>query len=395
MKKHLFTILMAFMGVSLFAEGNLMIMQNDIAIEYTSDIWNADQEGVFLFVKKNPDVESIMLVEAVKDPEGKNDNYAYRAMEYNPVNGDEIRYLNGKPLTSQFSKYSLVSSTVVEHRTLGPSFCIFIPKTLVYGYEWTRNGSIEIGKGTFINIRTFEKKYADYTGSFSDNPFMFDLVVRQEVKLTTLVNDYNPLAAQSFAQISSEGKGIMTYSKGPETLARDIGRVIEKMGECQEGDILFCVDTTGSMADDLECLETKWLPELEKQLAKIEKYRLGLLFYRDYNDSYNFRRMPVKIFNWTSDLEIFGNNLKSAMIRGKEGGDEPEAVYEALYSAMSFFSWNEGGSKNIILVGDAQPHPKPRGVKQIGFDEVMNLAKKKDIHLNCIIVPDNKAERGR
>ena len=42
---------------------------------------------------------------------------------------------------------------------------------------------LEIGKGTFINIRTFEKKYADYSGNFMDSPFMFDLVKRPVKKV--------------------------------------------------------------------------------------------------------------------------------------------------------------------------------------------------------------------
>ena len=54
---------------------------------------------------------------------------------------------------------------------------IYIPEELSYGYPWTRNGKIPVEKGTFINIRSFEKPYADYTGSFADNPFMFNFEI--------------------------------------------------------------------------------------------------------------------------------------------------------------------------------------------------------------------------
>ncbi|MBP5483863.1 MAG: hypothetical protein J6X99_06375, partial [Bacteroidales bacterium] len=59
------------------------------------------------------------------------------------------------------------------------AFHIYIPETIVYGYEWSRNGEITIGKGTFINIRSFEKPYADYTGDYMDSPFMFDLKIKK------------------------------------------------------------------------------------------------------------------------------------------------------------------------------------------------------------------------
>jgi len=52
--------------------------------------------GYHLYVKKTANVNSILLTETTKDPEGKNDSYAYRAKEYNKINGDEIRYLDGK-----------------------------------------------------------------------------------------------------------------------------------------------------------------------------------------------------------------------------------------------------------------------------------------------------------
>ena len=131
-------------------------------------------EGYHLYIRKLPDVNSVLLTETTKDPAGKVDNYAYRTLIYNPINGDEIRYLDGKPLVSEGSKYSLVDSTVETTEFFGDAFHIYIPTEIYYGYEWTRNGVVHIGKGTFINIRTFEKPYADYTGDYLDNPFVCD-----------------------------------------------------------------------------------------------------------------------------------------------------------------------------------------------------------------------------
>jgi hypothetical protein len=144
--------------------------------------------GYHLYVKKTAGVNSILLTETTKDPEGKNDSYAYRAKTYNKINGDEIRFLDGKKLESEGAKYSLVDSTVEKTSVFNgksgepvEAFHIYIPETIVYGYEWSRHGEITIGKGTFINIRSFEKPYADYTGDYMDSPFMFDLKVKKRV----------------------------------------------------------------------------------------------------------------------------------------------------------------------------------------------------------------------
>ena len=105
------------------------------------------------------------------------DNYAYRALEWNAINGDEKRMLDGAFLDSPTSRYSLIDSTPEADADFGSSFHIYIPERMEFGYPWSRNGVVQIQKGTFISIRTFTKPYADYEGSdFLDNPFMFNFI---------------------------------------------------------------------------------------------------------------------------------------------------------------------------------------------------------------------------
>lgn len=130
-----------------------------------------DGSGYHLYIRKKPGLESVMLVESTKDPDGKQTNYAYRATEYNKINGDEKRFLDGKLLESKTSRYSLIDSTAEKDSKLGQAFHIYIPETIVYGYPWARSGEVKVAEGFFVNIRAFSKKYADYTGKFSDNGF--------------------------------------------------------------------------------------------------------------------------------------------------------------------------------------------------------------------------------
>ena len=331
-----------------------------------------------------------MLVETTKDPEGKSDNYAFRALEFNEINGNEIRLLDGKVLKSEYSKYTLISSTPVTNSKLGECFQIYIPKTMVYGYPWGRNGTVSIGRGTFINIRSFSKKYGDYTGNFQDNPFMFDFVDPVVEEKVIITDEYNPEAAETFLQIATFGKGRLTYSKGPDSITKDLIRSLDEIKSAPVADVVFAVDTTGSMNDDMDVLKKEWIPELIKQFAEFKDLQIGLLFYRDYNDDYHFKGLPVKPFAFTKDLTLFTKNLNSVRIRGMEGGDKPEAVYEALYASMTYFEWREDSVKKVILVGDAEPHSKPRGSKRISQEMVAALSEEKNITLDCIILPDSK-----
>ena len=377
--------------------------------------------GYHLYVKKTANINSILLTETTKDPEGKSDSYAYRAKEYNKINGDEIRYLDGKKLESEGAKYSLVDSTT-EKTTLfsGKSggevdaFHIYIPETLVYGYEWSRHGEITIGKGTFINIRSFEKPYADYTGDYMDSPFMFDLKVTKKVVKkpapkpqpkpapapipepepieepepveepeTVLTDDYNPVASEKFKEMSDD----IIYSKGPETIIEDIRGLLADIEDKDNLDLVFAIDATGSMKNDIDKLKTDMQPLLAELFGETPGTRVGLLFYRDYGDTFKYMDLPVKVFPFTSNFTSFSKNLNSIRIYGKEGGDIPEAVYEAMYAACEFYAWRNTAQKKIILIGDAEPHPTPRGSRKYSKDYVMGIAESRKIKIHSILLP--------
>ena len=366
--------------------------------------------GYHLYVKKTENVNSILLTETTKDPEGKSDSYAYRAKEYNAINGDEIRFLDGKKLESEGAKYSLVDSTPERTTVFGgttEAFHIYIPETIVYGYDWSRKGEITIGKGTFINIRSFEKPYADYTGDYMDSPFMFDLKVQKRIVKkpapkvepplpepepepepieepeTVLTDDYNPVASERFKEMSDD----IIYSKGPDTIIDDIRGLLEDIEDKDNLDVVFAIDATGSMKNDIDKLKSDMQPLLAELFGNTPGARVGLLFYRDYGDTFKYMDLPVKVFPFTSNFTSFSKNLNSIRIYGKEGGDIPEAVYEAMYASCEFYSWRTTAQKKIILIGDAEPHPTPRGSKKYSKDYVMGIAESRKIKIHSILLP--------
>ncbi|WP_178843197.1 vWA domain-containing protein [uncultured Treponema sp.] len=417
------------------SDNPLLIKAGDLRLVYESEKSFEGTTGYHLYIRKKPGIESVMLTETTKDPSGTQDNYAYRALEYNPINGDEIRYLNGKPLQSEYSKYSLIDSTAEKDEEFGEAFHIYIPSEIEYGYEWTRHGKVKINRGTFINIRSFSKKYGDYSGTFSDNPFMFDLgkipPKKQEPKVQklpqplpqpqpqppvlqlpeepqvkeetppqkeesiVLTDDYNPVAAASFTDIANFNEGEMCISKGPDSIIDDITASLERISPKEKTDVIFAIDTTGSMKDDVQKLREEWIPRLTEQIKQFGDFRIGLLLYRDYNDTYRLMGLPVKRYEFTNDINVFTKNLNSFVIYGNEGGDIPEAVYEALYAGLTFYRWRSDAYKKIILIGDAEPHPTPRGTGKYSKELVYDTAKSKNVVIDTIIVPDDKSARGR
>ncbi len=120
-------------------------------------------------------------------------------------------------------------------------------------------------------------------------------------------------------------------------------------------DILFAVDATGSMGDEIDYLKA----ELKDIIAKIkEKHdeinvNLGSIFYRDIKDEYIVR---------TSDLstEIDETAAFIGNQRAGGGGDNPEAVEMCMQTAVNEISWSERAiSRLMFLILDAPPHDKP------------------------------------
>lgn len=117
-------------------------------------------------------------------------------------------------------------------------------------------------------------------------------------------------------------------------------------------DVVFVIDTTGSMADEIETVKT----EMRKIIKKVQSgqprpdVRCGLVLFRDRGDAY-----VTKKFALTTDLQ----SVESEIIRitADGGGDTPEAVSEALHVAVEEMDWNfeQRTSRMMILMGDAAP----------------------------------------
>ncbi|MDR1301875.1 MAG: hypothetical protein LBK43_05335 [Treponema sp.] len=152
------------------AQEALAIYPEDIYMEKT-----LGNEGFHLFIKKKPEVSSVLLTESTRDLSGQEDTYSYRALEWNPFNGSELRIIADSPIPRQTLSWVLIDSSPEYHPLLGEAFHIYIPPIITYGYPEGRHATLAVEDGIFINIRTFALPYANYAGPFKDNPFTLSI----------------------------------------------------------------------------------------------------------------------------------------------------------------------------------------------------------------------------
>ena len=168
------------------------------------------------------------------------------------------------------------------------------------------------------------------------------------------------LAAQQRTAVASKPTEKVTFSNPGETAVKVVkvvkkpAQVIErKVKEPPKVDVVFVLDTTGSMGGLIEGAKKKiW--SIASQIVSGQPrpdVRIGLVGYRDKGDAYVTRRYQL-----TEDIDDIYENLQR--FRAQGGGDTPEHVNRALYDAMNKMSWREGQDvlRLVFLVGDAPPH---------------------------------------
>jgi len=117
-------------------------------------------------------------------------------------------------------------------------------------------------------------------------------------------------------------------------------------------DVAFCLDTTGSMGDEIDRL-TSTLRSVVSRIDRLQpqpRLRLGMITFKDRRDSYITERTDL-----TANLDKFQWELSRTTASG--GGDYEESVNEGLRRAIHDLSWRRNQAIRILfLIGDAPPH---------------------------------------
>lgn len=175
-------------------------------------------------------------------------------------------------------------------------------------------------------------------GSFRFFPSLFS---RDLKSFEILAEDFNS-GKKTGNQFSRDGR-------------REIDLVINTKRELEKNtplDILFILDTTGSMGEEIQRLKaTIQLIHLNlSSLSTKPLLRFGLVLYKDEGGE----EYVTRIVHLTEDLDKFQNELNSVEAYG--GGDTPEDLQAALEDSMKKIKWNIDGIRLAFIITDAPPH---------------------------------------
>jgi Mg-chelatase subunit ChlD len=189
-------------------------------------------------------------------------------------------------------------------------------------------------------------------------------------------SQYFPETVSAFQRLAKANGGELRFASTSVDIVRQIDALLEK----QKGkslDLVLCVDSTESMLAGIEAMKARLPAELAKRAADFPSFRFGLVAFKDYFEEYLYKR-----FDFTRDINVFSADLESLQSGG--GRDIPEAVYEGLYAAASEFPW-AAQARVVLLVGDAPPHPLPRG--SVDEQAVSEAATSSGVVMDAVAVP--------
>lgn len=168
----------------------------------------------------------------------------------------------------------------------------------------------------------------------------------------------NKVVASDGTEVIVDKLAVDTQSGG-EVLAsnRELELIIDSERNMYNNmQIQFIVDTTGSMGDEMLYLQSDFKSIAEEVGTNGKEF--STVFYKDEHDDYVVKTNP-----FTSAVNEITSQLGNESAAG--GGDEPEAVAEALTSAFNEVEWKDNTVKIAFMIFDAPPHNDGESISKL------------------------------
>ena len=158
------------------------------------------------------------------------------------------------------------------------------------------------------------------------------------------------LRVDAWARLSTATAGQAVESKAAADVPVLIKRIFDEGIPEGPVDVVFVVDTTGSMHDDIDAVRRDMRQILQHLRERNPDYRVGVVAYRDIQDEFLTRTFLVL------DADDARIEAAIAAITVDGGDDWREHVYAGITTALTGQPWRSNVSQHIVLMGDAPPH---------------------------------------
>ncbi len=211
-------------------------------------------------------------------------------------------------------------------------------------------------------VKLYDSKANLIWNSFTDNVGKVELWAKAFDNTTSLSGAYLKIGKKKIPLESLENdpeKGNIIYLDQKCTNEKNV-------------DIMFVVDATGSMTDEINFLKSELIDVLQKVKTHADEINLrtASVFYKDKGDNYLTIDSP-----FTTDSKQTIEWIRQRSASG--GGDSPEAVEAGLAKALEM-DWSENARTRLLfLLLDAPPHKRDK----VQYQQLVKRAAEKGIKI--------------
>jgi hypothetical protein len=144
-------------------------------------------------------------------------------------------------------------------------------------------------------------------------------------------------------------------------------------------DLVLVGDLTGSMSSYHHLLKSKFVDLCNELFPLIENLKIGIIFYLDHGSGDPYITKVQQLTSNVQELVKFINATSTG-----NGGDEDEAVEDALNDLLQNMNWKQYNSHSVVIFGDASPHQVNHCPSQYDFFNITQQLFKKQITINSV-----------
>lgn len=166
---------------------------------------------------------------------------------------------------------------------------------------------------------------------------------------------------------------VSTIKKRTPSLAGNINTIqfVNKNDKLYQTDLALVIDTTGSMVDEFSNIKKRLSTFSSSLFSSYWDTRIGVVVFNDdFPWEHTYFSKTILDFTYSKDAVSAAINSLTA----EKGGDEPEAQYSGLMTAMNELSWRNGAQKKILVITDAPPKNPDPGPEKWTKEQVVKRA---------------------
>ena len=207
------------------------------------------------------------------------------------------------------------------------------------------------------------------TFTFKDN------VIDSLNKISSIydTSHYNGLAISYFTSLADNLNGKAFFAENADSLIETIMEIFSTRVK-DTTDIVFLIDKTGSMDDDIKKVKTS-LSFIINYLSKFKNIRIGIAAYGDENWHYDLWYNSIDL---TSDIQKINDFMDSFHTIGNP--DIAESVNDGIIKTVEKMNWADGSKRLMLVIGDAPSLEPP--FSKYSIEEVVKICSERNVIFN-------------